>query len=175
MKNFSEKNLTQLKMSDLFIKNIPNLNYSNFFIKSLENDNNNLKEKDNENENDSDKNYNPGPEFDDKINTNLSEHNNNKIFEENSFENAGMSIYSKIVIDRRYTKNIFNIYNGKRKKIVKRPFLTKVIPISFFNNDSKKNYDILNIIRKRAVRNKKLVFCHSKNSRNLNKYIEVKI
>lgn len=173
---YTDKNLSQLKITDLFIQNFNN--QSNFLTQPFKENNFN-------NFNNNGTGFSANNDSGNFFNTqnlhpvNLSQ--NSKIMEGNSFGNSGgyqSEETKKIVFENKLHNNINNEVSHQFKphnKIISRPFVTNVIPMSNNKNDSTNNKDFLNKIRRRSIKNNKIVFCHAQKSAARKFVTEVKV
>ena len=111
---------------------------------------------------------------------NLNQNNNNKFSGVNTFSNTGPSYpmeerkkvgFESIKFNNENSVNQLKTHN----KILTRPFVTNVIPISNSKNEINNNKDFLNKIRRRSIKNNKIVFCHAQKSVARKFVTEVKV
>ena len=164
-----------MKITDLFIQNFNN--QSNFLTQANEKNNINNFSNNGNGFSASSNNNDTGGFFNTQ---NLHPVN----LSQNSFGNSGPQggyqfeenkrVGGENKINNNSTNEVLSNQFKPNNKILSRPFVTNVIPISN-NKDLTNNKDFLNKIRRRSIKNNKIVFCHAQKSAARKFVTEVKV
>ena len=83
-------------------------------------------------------------------------------------ENNNNNTLPKFIINNPNENS--TLFKTHINRILTKPFVTNVIPLNGNKNDPNNNPDFLNKIRRRSIKNNKIVFCHSQKN-NTRKFI----